>query len=126
VAAAQGLGGLVVNFGDLIGAVFANDADTLDEVRPVSPIGLVRIAGPIELSLQLLAFVNVFVGVLNVVPLYPLDGGHFAVALYEKIRGREADVRRLLPIAAAVFVFIVLLGLLGFYFDIVDPLEFPE
>jgi RIP metalloprotease RseP len=126
VAAAQGLGGLVVNFGDLVGAVFANDADTLDEVRPVSPIGLVRIAGPIELSLQLLAFVNVFVGVLNVVPLYPLDGGHFAVALYEKIRGREADVRRLLPIAAAVFVFIVLLGLLGFYFDIVDPLQFPE
>ncbi|MDJ0959211.1 MAG: site-2 protease family protein [Acidimicrobiia bacterium] len=126
-AAVQGLWGLVVNFDDLVGAVFTDaDPDVLNQVRPVSPIGLVRIAGPLELSLQLLAFVNVFVGVLNFVPLYPLDGGHFAVALYEKIRGREADVRRLLPIAAAVFVFIVVLGLLGFYFDIVDPLQLPE
>jgi membrane-associated protease RseP (regulator of RpoE activity) len=64
----------------------------------------------------------VFVGTLNVIPLYPLDGGHFAVALYEKIRGREADVRKLLPVAAVVFVFIMMLGLLGIYFDIVDPL----
>jgi membrane-associated protease RseP (regulator of RpoE activity) len=63
--------------------------------------------------------------VLNVVPLYPLDGGHFAVALYEKIRGREADVRKLLPVAAMVFVFIVMLGLLGIYLDIVDPLQLP-
>jgi RIP metalloprotease RseP len=126
-ASVAGLWGLVANFDDLIGAVFGRgDSQVLEEVRPISPIGLVRIAGPIEQSLQLLAFVNVFVGVLNFVPLYPLDGGHFAVALYEKIRGRTADVRRLLPVAAAVFVFIVLLGLLGFYFDIVDPLELPE
>ncbi len=126
-AAVQGLWGLVANFDDLVGAVFTDaDSEVLDQVRPVSPIGLVRIAGPLELSLQLLAFVNVFVGVLNFVPLYPLDGGHFAVALYEKIRGRQADVRRLLPVAAAVFVFIVVLGLLGFYFDIVDPLQLPE
>jgi RIP metalloprotease RseP len=126
-AAVQGLWGLVANFDDLIRAVFSGgDSAVLDEVRPVSPIGLVRIAGPLEVSLQLLAFVNIFVGVLNFVPLYPLDGGHFAVALYEKIRGRAADVRRLLPIAAAVFAFIVLLGILGFYFDIVDPLQLPE
>ena len=126
VAAAQGLGNLVVNFGDLVGALFSSDTESLDEVRPVSPIGLVRIAGDVEFALHLLGFVNVFVGVLNVVPLYPLDGGHFAVALYEKIRGRSADVRRLLPIAAAVFVFIVLLGLMGLYFDLVDPLALPE
>ena len=126
-AAVQGLWGLVTNFDDLLGAVIGRgDPDVLQQVRPVSPIGLVRIAGPVEVSLQLLAFVNVFVGVLNFVPLYPLDGGHFSVALYEKVRGREADVRRLLPVAAAVFVFIVVLGLLGFYFDIVDPLQLPE
>ena len=44
------------------------------------------------------------------------------MALYEKVRGRQADVRRLLPIAAAVFVFIMAIGLLGIYFDIVDPI----
>jgi membrane-associated protease RseP (regulator of RpoE activity) len=88
-------------------------------------IGLVRIAGPLEQSLVLLAFVNIFVGVLNVVPLYPLDGGHFAVALYERLRGRPADVRKLMPVAAAVFIFVVMLGLLGIYLDIVNPLRPP-
>ena len=74
----------------------------------------------------MLAYVNVFVGTLNFIPLYPLDGGHFAVALYEKVRGRQADVRRLIPVAAAVFIFIMLLGVLGIYFDIVDPIPVPR
>ncbi len=121
-ASVQGLVGVVTNFGDLLGAA-VGDGDVPLE-RPISPIGLARISGPVEIGLQLLAFVNVFVGVLNFVPLYPLDGGHFAVALYEKIRGRSADVRKLMPIAVAVFV--LMLGLLGIYFDIVDPLQLPE
>lgn len=124
-ASVEGLWALVTNFDSIIGAVFSNESIAADEARPVSVIGLVRIAGPIEQALLWLAFVNVFVGVLNVVPLYPLDGGHFAVALYEKIRGRHADVRKLLPVAAVVFAFIVMLGLLGIYLDIVDPLELP-
>ena len=35
-------------------------------------------------------------------------------------------MRKLMPIAVAVFMFIVILGLLGIYFDIVDPLQLPE
>jgi membrane-associated protease RseP (regulator of RpoE activity) len=122
----RGLWDLVTNFGDLLGAAFGQDDEVLETVRPISPVGLVRIAGPVEVSLGLLALVNVFVGVLNFVPLYPLDGGHFAVAVYEKIRGRAPDVRKLMPVAAAVFLFIVMLGLLGIYFDIANPLQLPE
>jgi RIP metalloprotease RseP len=110
----------------LIGAAFGQDSSVLEEARPVSVIGLVRVATGLEFALFLMAYVNVFVGVLNVVPLYPLDGGHFAVALYEKVRGRQADVRRLLPIAAAVFIFIMAIGVLGIYFDIVDPIPVPR
>ena len=124
-ASVQGLVQLVTNFGDILSAVFSNESIPEDQARPISVIGLVRIAGPVETALLWLAFVNVFVGILNVVPLYPLDGGHFAVALYEKIRGRHPDVRKLLPVAAAVFVFLVTLGLLGIYLDIVDPLQLP-
>ena len=29
---------------------------------------------------------NVFIGIFNLVPLLPLDGGHVAIATYEKIR----------------------------------------
>ncbi len=123
--ATRGLLDLVANFFDILGATLTADDTVLDETRPISVIGLVRIAGPLESSLVLLGFVNVFVGVLNVVPLYPLDGGHFAVAAYEKVRGKPADVRKLLPVAAAVFVFVLMLGLLGIYLDIFNPLEIP-
>jgi len=124
-ASVDGLVGLVTNFGDIVGSALGNETISADEARPISVIGLARLAGPIEQALLWLAFVNVFVGVLNVIPLYPLDGGHFAVALYEKVRGRDADVRKLLPVAAVVFVFIVMLGLLGIYLDIVDPIQIP-
>ena len=122
----RGLASLVTNFGALLAAVFGSN-DIPEGARPVSVIGLTQIAGAsgIQATFLLLAFVNVFVGVLNFVPLYPLDGGHFAVALYEKIRGRTPDVRKLVPVAAVVIVFVVLLGLLGVYFDIVDPFPIP-
>ncbi|MFV2000643.1 MAG: site-2 protease family protein, partial [Acidimicrobiia bacterium] len=97
--------------------------EILDTVRPISPIGLVQLAGPLESTLQLLALVNIFVGVLNFVPLYPLDGGHFAVAAYEKITGKEPNVQKLLPVAAAVFIFLVSLGLMGVYLDIFRPIR---
>jgi membrane-associated protease RseP (regulator of RpoE activity) len=119
----RGLWEMVINFPKVVMAAFGGDDEVLDTARPISPIGLVQIAGPVESSLLLLAYVNVFVAVLNVVPLYPLDGGHFAVALYEKIRGRAPDVRKLMPVAVAVFAFVVALGLLGIYFDIVRPLQ---
>lgn len=118
----RGLWELVLGFPELIASLFGGDDEILDTVRPISPIGLVQIAGPLESTLQLLALVNIFVGILNFVPLYPLDGGHFAVATYEKVTGREPNVQRLLPVAAAVFVFLVSLGLMGIYLDIFRPL----
>ncbi|MDA2979526.1 MAG: site-2 protease family protein, partial [Actinomycetota bacterium] len=78
----KGLWEMVISFPKIVLAVFGGDDEVLETVRPVSPIGLVQLAGPIEGTLQLLALVNIFVGVLNFVPLYPLDGGHFAVAGY--------------------------------------------
>ncbi len=120
-----GLGGLVTNFPNILTGAFGSESVGIVEGRPISVIGLARISGPLQDAVLWLAFVNVFVGVLNVVPLYPLDGDHFAVALYEKVRGRPADVRKLLPVAAVVFVFIVMIGLLGIYLDIVDPMQFP-
>ena len=125
VLSLQGLWTMVANTPDLIGALFGQETTALEEARPVSIIGIARVATGIEVSLFLLAYVNIFVGTLNFIPLYPLDGGHFAVALYEKIRGREADVRPLIPVAAGVFIFILMLGLLGIYFDIVDPIPLP-
>lgn len=118
-----GLWEMIIGFPKLVMSLFGGDDEILDTVRPISPIGLVRIAGPLESTLQLLALVNIFVGVLNFVPLYPLDGGHFAVAAYEKVTGREPKIEKLLPVAAAVFIFLVSLGLMGVYLDIFKPIQ---
>ena len=77
--------------------------------------------------LLLLAGVNISIGILNMIPLLPLDGGHAAIATYERIRsigGRRymVDVSRLLPITYAVFMFMMLLGMSAIYLDIVDPI----
>jgi len=123
VMSVRGLWELIIGFPKLVMSLFGGDDEILETVRPISPIGLVRIAGPTESTLQLLALVNIFVGVLNFVPLYPLDGGHFAVAGYEKITGRQPNIQKLLPIAAAVFIFLVSLGLMGIYLDIFKPIQ---
>lgn len=123
VQSVKGLWQLVIGFPKLFMSVFGGNEEVLDEVRPISPIGLARLAGPMESTLMMLALVNVFVGVLNFIPLYPLDGGHFAVALYEKIRGRAPDVNKLMPVAAVVIVFLITIGLMGVYLDIFKPLE---
>ena len=123
VMSGRGLWQMVVGFPKLVMSLFGGDDEILDTVRPISPIGLVQLAGPMETTILLLALVNVFVGVLNFVPLYPLDGGHFAVAAYEKITGRTPNVEKLVPLAAVVFIFLVSLGLMAVYLDIVRPIQ---
>jgi membrane-associated protease RseP (regulator of RpoE activity) len=70
----------------------------------------------------LVAGFNIFVGVANLLPLPPLDGGHLAVLTYEKIRRRDVDMRKLLPITAMVLTAFGTLFILLLYLDIVKPL----
>ena len=112
-----------------LGGVLIGDTDIDDEVRPVSPIGLIQIgaqAGDIGVGniVFILASVNVILGIFNGLPLYPLDGGHFAVALFERVTGREVNVRGLIPIAAAVIVLMLFLGVVAIVLDIVNPISF--
>lgn len=76
--------------------------------------------------LPIFLMINVFVGLLNLVPLLPFDGGHASVAIYERIRSRNgrryhADVSKLLPVAYAVVMGLVILGVTSLYLDIVNP-----
>jgi len=103
-----------------------------DESRIISIYGVARWGADMSDDgmadfLLLLAFVNISIGVLNMIPLLPLDGGHAAVATYERIRsvrGRRhmADVSRLLPLTYAVFLLLILVGGSALYLDIVDPI----
>ena len=119
----RGLWAMVTGLPNLLFAVAGDDDVALNEVRPITPIGLARLGGSLEGTLAILALVNVFVAIVNVIPLYPLDGGHFAVAVYEKVTGREPDVTKLTPVAAVVVLFLVTIGLVGLYLDIFRPLQ---
>ncbi len=97
--------------------------------RPRSVVGIVADGGEIVdgqwwVLLGLLAAINVFVALFNLLPLPPLDGGHAAVAIYEgiasKIRGRRVrvDYQKLMPVAAAVVIVILIFGVSTIYLDI--------
>jgi len=97
----------------------------------VSVVGASRLAGEAvqagawDSLFGLLVTFNIFVGILNLVPLPPLDGGHLAVLVYEKARHRRPDLRKLVPLTAAVTGFILLLAVSLVYIDLTSPVPNP-
>jgi len=80
--------------------------------------------------LYLLAAINLFIGIVNLFPMLPLDGGHVAIAVYERVRSRKgrnyhADVAKLMPVAYVFLLFIVIVGLGALYMNIVNPAQLP-
>ena len=103
------------------------------ESRPTTVVGVSQVGGVIGESdgfkgiLLLLASVNVFVGVFNMLPLLPFDGGHAAIATYERIRSRRgnpyrADINKMVPVATTVVGLLAILLVTGLYLDITRPL----
>ena len=113
---------------------------------PISVVGASRVAGEIAVAdslpiqdravtwLSLLGSVNLFVALLNLVPLLPLDGGHIAGALYEalrrgiaRLRGRSdpgpVDTAKMLPVAYAVGGFLLIGGVVLILADIISPIK---
>ena len=82
----------------------------------------------------IIASLNIFVGIFNLLPILPLDGGHMAVAYYEGIRRWSArrrgqgdpgpvDVEKLTPITFVIFVVLIFLTLLLLFADIFNPIN---
>ena len=103
--------------------------------RPQSIVGVVRIAvqstqAGVGTLLEILITVNIFVGLLNMLPMLPLDGGYVAVATYERLRSRrgrhyEADLNRLAPVVYAFMSVLLVLFATTLYLDIVHPIANP-
>lgn len=117
-----------------LGAQVANgpgavDINSDEANRPLSILGLIRLANDIN-PLILLAYVNAFVGLFNLVPLLPLDGGHALIATYERVRSRKnkpyhADFAKALPITYVVILLLAFLFLTTIWLDIVSPITNP-
>jgi membrane-associated protease RseP (regulator of RpoE activity) len=130
----------------LVGVADAAFSD--GERDPEGPIGIVgagRISGEVAGAdlpgswkiaqlIGIIASVNLFLFLFNLIPLLPLDGGHIAGALYEggrrqvaRLRGRPdpgpVDVAKALPIAYGVVAVLLVVSVLLFYADIVAPVR---
>lgn len=91
----------------------------------------------VTVVLLIVISLNIFVGLFNLLPLLPLDGGHLAVVIYESIRSWIArllrrpepglvDMRKLLPVSVGVFALLVGFALLLILADVVNPVHIPQ
>ena len=122
----------------------------LNEAR--DPNGLVGVVGAARVSGQavgsdklnnnerlgtfilLIASLNIFVGLFNLLPILPLDGGHMAVAIADEVRALFARLRRkprpapinvnvLTPITGVVVMLLIILTVLLVIADIINPVS---
>jgi membrane-associated protease RseP (regulator of RpoE activity) len=106
------------------------------ENRLLSLLGVFQIGTAVAetgVSSLLLLFVvlNIFLGIVNLVPLLPFDGGHAVIAAYEKAQevrrrgsGRYfADISRLMPLTYLVVVLLAGIFLTTLYLDIINPID---
>ncbi|HZB01763.1 MAG TPA: M50 family metallopeptidase [Actinomycetota bacterium] len=115
-----------VGVGRTFAVLFGDEPRRADDVA--SLVGVTRQVGEAggegnwALFLNMAAYVTIFIGVVNLVPLPPLDGGHLILLVWEKITGHAADYRRLVPVSAAVIVFLSIFAIATAVLDITEPL----
>jgi regulator of sigma E protease len=84
----------------------------------VSSVANEQIDVGVRESLLLLALVSLSLGLINLFPFLPLDGGHIFWSLVEKVRGKPVPFRVMERAGAVGFVLVIMLFFLGLSNDI--------
>ena len=123
----------VLNPVNIVGHLTGSNTDL--NTRPTTVVGISKLSAEIGDEsgfgglLLTLAAVNVFVGLLNMFPVLPFDGGHAAIATYERLRTRRghapyrADITKMIPVAMTMMAVLAMLFLTGIYLDFAKPLR---
>ncbi len=144
----QVLSGSAKEIGSLPSAIphlFAKNRASTSAGQVTSVVGAGEITGDvvsasvgwqvkIDYVLLIIASLNIFVGAFNLLPLLPLDGGHIAVVIFERVRawfarlrGRSdpglVDMTKLVPLSMGVFAILVFFGLILILADLVNPIR---
>jgi len=129
---------------ELWGQTFSGEERDINGL--VGVVGVARVSGEnlasggdswsqrIGTFLLIIASLNIFVGIFNLLPILPLDGGHMAVAIADEIRALIArlrgrprpapiNVQVLTPITAVIVVVLIALTLLLLVADIINPIS---
>jgi membrane-associated protease RseP (regulator of RpoE activity) len=121
---------------------FGPEGIDTESTRVHSILGVITIGSQLGGAAEILilvALLNVFLAMFNLLPLLPFDGGHIAVATYERTREALArrhilgarlvgsryfaDYAKLLPVTYVVVALIVSIGIGALYLDAVDPVD---
>ncbi|TRX64134.1 M50 family metallopeptidase [Corynebacterium hiratae] len=136
-ATVQGIAQFPAKIPGVVASIFGQERDVNG---PMSVVGASRVGGElVERSLwssffMMLATLNFFLALFNLIPLPPFDGGHIAVIIYEKIRdalrrlmGKEpkgpADYTKLMPITYVLAFLLMAVGALIMIADVVNPIR---
>lgn len=136
-ATMQGLAAFPAKIPGVAASIFGAQRD---QESPMSVVGASRVGGELAqrdswpMFVMLLANLNLFLALFNLVPLPPLDGGHIAVVFYEVIRDRirklrglapagPADYTKLMPLTYTVAVLLLSVGALVIVADVVNPVR---
>jgi membrane-associated protease RseP (regulator of RpoE activity) len=122
------IGHVVGNIGGYVNMI-SNQKAAATGKRFVSPIGVVKLANEATQVgwsevLYLLILINIFIGIFNMVPLLPMDGGHVVIALYEKVRSTlarhpyHADVNKMAPVVYVVFAVLLFYAVTAMFMDL--------
>jgi membrane-associated protease RseP (regulator of RpoE activity) len=137
VATIKGLGGFVTGLADRMSAPEpAPSGGGGGEVGnggggPIGIVGITRLAGQAVANNQWAIFVailiqlNIVVGVFNLLPLPPMDGGYLAFVLWQVVTRREVDLRKVVPVAALIVGLLVMLTVGLVWLDITNPVPYP-
>ncbi|HEX8135669.1 MAG TPA: M50 family metallopeptidase [Actinomycetes bacterium] len=130
----KGLGGLVTGIADRVSAPQpapgAGDGGG-GETGPIGIVGISRLAGQAVAHNQWAIFVailiqlNIVVGVFNLLPLPPMDGGYLAFVAWQVVTRREVDLRKVVPVAALIVGLLVMLTVGLVWLDITNPVSYP-
>ncbi len=135
----QGLGRIPATLDDVLSGRQRGPQDVGTVVSAARVSGQVAGADlPVKVRLGefllLMAGLNFFIGVFNMLPLLPLDGGHVAILAFEEGRSRlyrvigrrdpgRVDLNKVMPVTYAVFVAIVAMSVILLYADIFRPIK---
>jgi membrane-associated protease RseP (regulator of RpoE activity) len=143
--AVTGTAHVVTTLPSAVSHLFAKNRAKTPGGQVTSVVGVGEITGQVvaakigwqakaALVLLIIISVNIFIGLLNLLPLLPLDGGHIAVILYERVRAWLArlrgkpdpglvDMTKLIPVSLSVFAVLIGFSLLLILADLVNPIN---